>query len=989
MNNYPEMTNAELEQELDELIVFGNQSNGQTSPTLTAEELHTMIRDLQTDQCNNFLVFSALKAMEGLVHELQVHQVELEMQNRELREARQSLESEHQRYVDLYDFAPNGYVTLDEQGLIREINLPGAQMLGKERSYLIGKPFVVYLAQGESRQFLEHLQRCQQGEETVTTELTLKGDRMRTVQLLSVSTREEAQPEHVYRTALLDVTARKLAEEAKRASELLSQSVLGALSAQIAVLDKAGTIIAVNEAWTNFTLMNGEKDALRHTGIGVNYLDVCRRVTGEDAALATQTARGIQVVLDGLQARFTLEYACHLSTQERWFTLIATPLLPGPSGVVVSHVDITERKRAETTVHESETRLAGILNSAMDAIITTDAEQRIVFFNAAAEKMFGCSAAEAAGEPVDRFIPERFRSGHHRHIKDFGKTSVTKRSMGSLGAIYGMRSNGEEFSIEASISQMESNGHRFFTVILRDITKRQLSEEALRRERDKVQQYLDVVEVMMVVLGKEAEILEVNRKGCEVLGYAERELVGKNWFDVCIPVEERQFVQTVFQRVITGKVEQDEYVENKVLTKTGEERLIRWHNVVLMDATGNLSGTLSSGEDITETKKLEAQFLRAQRLESIGTLASGIAHDLNNVLSPITMGVQLLQMKSNDESVLRLLDMIMQNAQRGADLIKQVLSFARGAGAQKTTLQPNHLIKEIIKILRETLPKHITLKQMLATELATVEGDPTQLHQVLMNLCVNARDAMPDQGTLTIEAENIILDEHYVRLFPEARQGPYALITVTDTGTGIPAEILDRIFDPFFTTKDPGKGTGLGLATVQGIVKNHGGFINVYSELGKGTQFKIYLPAITSTQTSQAAAAISNLPAGHGETILVVDDETHIREITRTMLETFGYRVLSANEGAEGLRLYAEHHNEIAAVLTDMMMPLMDGPTMVRALQKINPHVVIIASSGLAEGERASGASALGIKTFLSKPYTAETLLHTLDKVVNTGTRKE
>jgi CheY-like chemotaxis protein len=252
-----------------------------------------------------------------------------------------------------------------------------------------------------------------------------------------------------------------------------------------------------------------------------------------------------------------------------------------------------------------------------------------------------------------------------------------------------------------------------------------------------------------------------------------------------------------------------------------------------------------------------------------------------------------------------------------------------------------------------------------------------------MNLLVNARDAMPVGGTLTIEAKNIALDGHYAMMSPDAKPGPYIQITVSDTGTGIPQEYLDRIFDPFFTTKEQGKGTGLGLATVQGIVKSHGGYINVYSEPGRGTSFKIFLPAIAVAQKSQPSEVLSKLPGGNGQTVLVVDDEAYIREITRTMLETFGYRVLTASEGQEGLKAYVSHQNEIAVVLTDMMMPVMDGPIFIRALKKLNPQVKIIACSGLAETERAAEAEQLGVKSFLSKPYTAEGLLKMIDRLIN------
>ncbi|MCG3159090.1 MAG: Sensor histidine kinase RcsC [Acidobacteria bacterium] len=626
--------------------------------------------------------------------------------------------------------------------------------------------------------------------------------------------------------------------------------------------------------------------------------------------------------------------------------------------------------------------LAWIIESAMDAIVTVDGAQRIVLFNAAAEKMFGCSAEEALGLPLDHFIPERFRHAHRRRIREFGQTQVTKRTMGSLGAVYGLRANGEEFPIEASISQIEANGQKLFTVILRDITERKRAEEKLIEQAALLNYARDAI----LVRGLDDRILFWNQGAERIYGWTAEEAAGRDIKDL---IYRGDFSQ--FEDAKRAAIEQGEWSgELRQATKGGKEVVAECRWTLVRDANGQPKSYLAINTDITERKRLEAQFLRAQRLESIGTLASGIAHDLNNILSPITTGVQLLQMRLTDESSQRMLEVIRQSAERGGDLIKQVLSFARGGvEGQRITLQPKHLIKEIAKLLAETFPKNITIKHSLPPDLATISGDPTQLHQALMNLCVNARDAMPEGGALTIAAETVFFDEHYARMNHEARPGPYALISVTDTGTGIPPGVLDRIFDPFFTTKEQGKGTGLGLSTVQGIVKSHGGFVNVYSEPGRGTQFRIYLPAIASAQTAQAAAALSNLPAGHGETILVVDDEASVREITRTTLEAFGYRVLVAREGAEAVTLYTAHQDEIEAVLTDMMMPQMDGPAMIRELQKINPQVRIIASSGLAEGERAAEAAELGVKTFLPKPYNAERLLKAIGGVIGEAIGKE
>jgi len=406
----------------------------------------------------------------------------------------------------------------------------------------------------------------------------------------------------------------------------------------------------------------------------------------------------------------------------------------------------------------------------------------------------------------------------------------------------------------------------------------------------------------------------------------------------------------------------------------------RW--TLVRDEQGKPKSILVINTDITEKKRIESQFLRAQRMESIGTLAGGIAHDLNNILSPILMAIDMLQLKSADEASRKWLEVLRSNAERGGNMVRQVLSFARGVEGQRVALQPRHLIKEIVKILRETLPKSIEINFNIADDLWIISADATQIHQVLMNLSVNARDAMPEGGSITIKAENTYVDENYARMQLEAKAGRFVLIAVSDTGPGMSPEIQSRIFEPFFTTKEMTKGTGLGLSTALSIVKSHGGFINVYSELHRGSQFSVYLPAIETAEAVEAAALRADLPLGKGELVLVVDDEDSIREITRGTLETFGYQVLTANDGTEALAIYADRKNEIAVVLTDMVMPFMDGPAMIRALQRMNPHVRIIAASGLGTTQRAGEGALEGVSVFLTKPYTAEKLLKTLAQVL-------
>ena len=392
-------------------------------------------------------------------------------------------------------------------------------------------------------------------------------------------------------------------------------------------------------------------------------------------------------------------------------------------------------------------------------------------------------------------------------------------------------------------------------------------------------------------------------------------------------------------------------------------------------------GRVWSFSDITERKKLEAQFLRSQRMESIGTLAGGIAHDLNNVLAPIMMSVDLLRQRNSDPAMETVLDSLGTGVNRGADLVRQILCFARGAEGQRVPLQAGRIIQEVFKIARDTFPKNIALETAVADDLWTVCGDATQLHQVLLNLCVNARDAMPAGGTLTITADNFRSDGavEALRLAPAA--GPHLLIRVRDTGEGIPAAARERIFEPFFTTKEAGKGTGLGLSTAIGIVKGYGGQLDFTSEVGAGTTFTVCLPAVPEAAKNERPEQAMR-PLGAQELVLVVDDESSIRLVLKQTLESFGYRVLTAADGMKAVATYTERQGQIALVLTDMMMPGMDGNETIRAIKKLDPKARIVAATGLVTDDYLSKAADAGAVAFLRKPYSAEVLLRTLNQVL-------
>ncbi|OYW20023.1 MAG: hypothetical protein B7Z52_02790 [Burkholderiales bacterium 12-64-5] len=424
--------------------------------------------------------------------------------------------------------------------------------------------------------------------------------------------------------------------------------------------------------------------------------------------------------------------------------------------------------------------------------------------------------------------------------------------------------------------------------------------------------------------------------------------------------------------------------EIQQLTKSGASVLVEARWTLVRDETGRPQAVLAINSDITEKKKMEQQFFRAQRMESIGTLAGGIAHDLNNVLAPILMSIELLRLTSRDERSKSVLSTIETSAKRGADMVKQILSFARGVEGERMVINVRNIIQDMQHLVQDTFPKEIVFRAELDKDLPLISGDHTQVHQVLLNLSVNARDAMPKGGTLLVTATSLQVDDNYAGMTPGSLPGRYLMLKVTDTGSGIPPEVINKIFDPFFTTKELGKGTGLGLSTVLAIVKSHGGFLNVYSEPGNGTTFSICFPAMDDAPGGVAARLQEEThPRGNGELILIVDDEAAVRTITHQTLEAYGYRVVTAADGTEAVALYSMHRKEIAVVVTDMMMPVMGGQATIQVMQRLNPAVKIIAASGLANDGSAARSAAMGVKHFLPKPFTAQTILTALDQVLH------
>ncbi len=505
-----------------------------------------------------------------------------------------------------------------------------------------------------------------------------------------------------------------------------------------------------------------------------------------------------------------------------------------------------------------------------------------------------------------------------------------------------------------------------------DMTEQKLTEERLREQAAVLDQANDAI----IVRDLDHRVVYCNPSAARSLGLTPEEVVGHTAKELGgFPPQYDQACEHVMQHgAWHGELTIKRRDGNSIMADS------RW--TLLRDDAGRPKAVLAIYSDITEKKHLEAQYLRAQRMESIGMLAGGIAHDLNNVLAPIVMATQLLKLRHVDASSLKLLDTVEISAQRGAELVRQVHTFARGMEGQTLLVHPKALVRDVESLLSETVGKSIEVVTQIEPDLWPVSGDFTLLHQLLMNLCVNARDAMPHGGRLTLTARNLCIDDQFAAMSPEFRPGLFVVFEVQDTGMGIPPEIRDRIFEPFFSTKEPGRGTGLGLSTAQTIVKNHEGFIAFDSEVGRGTTFRIYLPASAETAVARGTAPSVPSPRGNGETILVVDDEACILSITRHALEMFGYQVLTASNGAEALALFAQKQGKIAAVLTDMAMPVLDGAALIYALRKMDPEVKVIAASGLRSNIQSMEPFGLGATSFLAKPFTADIMLRTIQKTL-------
>ncbi len=867
------------------------------------------------------------------------------------------IEGAASRYArSLIEASLDPLVTISPEGKITDVNKATEEVTGFPRERLIGSDFSNYFTDPN---------KARQGYRQVYTDglvrdypLAIRHRSGKVTYVLynaSVYRDEAGEIQGVF-AAARDVTQSRQAEERLRAASLYARSLIEASLDPLVTISAEGKITDVNKATEEITGFPRE-----HL-IGSDFSDYFTRPDearkGYKHVFTEGFVRDYPLALKHRSGRIT-----HVLYHASLFRNEAGKI----QGVFAAARDVTQRKQGEERLRAASLYARSLIEASLDPLVTISAEGKITDVNEATEKATGRSRDQLIGSDFSEYFtnPGKAREGYRRVfveglVRDY-PLAIQSRSGEVIDVLY-----------NASVYRNEAGEIQGVFAAARDVTERNAAEARIREQAE----LLDKAHEAITVRDLDNRIIFWNRGAERLYGWTAADVLGKQGNEVLY--KEEPFDSIAARKSVQEKGEWSGELSQR--TKAGREIVVDSHWTLMRDAQGRPQEILAINTDVTERKGLEAQMLRAQRMESVGTLASGIAHDLNNILQPIMLSLQPLRTLCRDEEAKRTLEILEKSTRRGADLIKQVLTFARGIEGERKALDLKPIVSEVERIIRETFPKSIDILADIRPDLGMISGDSTQLHQVLMNLCLNARDAMPHGGLLSIRAENVLVDEAYARMHLDAKPGPYAVLSVSDNGHGIPPELKDKIFEPFFTTKDRGKGTGLGLSTAAAIAKSHHGFINCYSELGKGSTFKIYLP-LAQAPTAALDEREASFATGRGEVILLVEDELAICEVARSILQSNGYRVLVANDGTEAVAQYSAHIGEVAIVLMDMAMPIMDGYMAIRALRKLDPRVKIIAVSGLAENGKLAGVTPY-VASFLAKPYTAERLLLALDEAL-------
>ncbi len=668
------------------------------------------------------------------------------------------------------------------------------------------------------------------------------------------------------------------------------------------------------------------------------------------------------------------------------YVLNRVTLIPGTKRSVASLLDVTFRREAEKALRASEERYRSLFENTGAATFVVDEDLTISKVNARCEAFSGYSRQELEGKKITDFIsPEDLEKVKTYHAA----RRIDEKSVPSEYEFAWIDRNGNKKYGLIQIGLIPGTTKTIASFV--DISDRRLMEEALRKSEEKYRLHFENVNDVIFSYGPDLKVIDISPSVKRVLGYKPEEFIGKSIGELNILAPD--YVEKAFQdamRVFNGeRIDSSEYA---FINKEGQIVYgeVSGHPII---KEGKIVGVVSVARDITKRKKaeeekalLEEQLIQAQKMEAVGTLAGGIAHDFNNLLQAILGYSQILLInKDPDDPETVNLKQIEMSAKRARELTQQLLAFSRRVKSELRPVDLNQEVRQVEKLLKRVIPKMIEIEVHFGENLFPINADPAQLEQVMMNLCVNAKDAMPEGGRLILETGNVVLDEVYCKSHLGAKPGRYVQLTISDTGGGMDKHTLEHIFEPFFTTKEKDKGTGLGLAMVYGIVKNHGGYIMCYSELGKGTTFKIYFPVLEGRSEVQPInqKEEKTVLEGKGETVLLVDDEETIRELGKKILERFGYNVILAEDGESAIKIYGDKCREISLVIMDYVMPGMGGGKCVEEILKINPDAKIIIASGYSMNGPTKEALKLGAKGFINKPYDLREMLKIIKRFLS------
>jgi PAS domain S-box-containing protein len=1059
------------------------------------------------------------KDLKESVKELQINQLELDRQNRELREKLHELEESRKRYALLYEFAPVGYCRLDKKGIIKDINLTGANILGLKRDSLINMPFNLFISEDDIDKFFSHLKTFDTQFDKNATELRLREKNGHIVWIKLLSFPLEDSEELMFQTIITEITSHRQMKEDLHIALEKYKVLFDSFPLGISITDKDGNIIDTNRE--SERLLGISQDV--HTVRKYNSPE-WQIVRTDGTPMPVEEYASVRAMKENRLIENIEMGIVKDNDNITWITVTAAPIPIENHGVVITYGDITGPILAEKALRESEEKLRAIFNIANIGVSITDKNGTFVMFNNWWIESLGYDEKEMKNltnlditHPEDK---ENSRIWFRKIVEgEVDKYRIEKRFV---------RKDGSVFWGDLSVSLIKNKYNNVTNVVgmVTDITERKQAEESLKKEHCQTQMYLDIAGVMLLVLDRDGCITRINKKGCSILGYTEQELTGCNWFDMCLPDEMKEDVREVFEKLVNGDMSPVEYYENSVLTKSGEHRILAFHNAFLLDFSDEIIGVVSSGEDITDRKsgeealreaeknfrsmvetlpiaihlstgieqkceylnptfikwfgytmediptgahwfslaypdeqyrkelleewtgriryametnstvgplkevmvtckdgskkyiswgyitlgeksysygldvtdrrnteeereKLQKQLLHSQKMESVGRMVGGVAHNFNNILGIIIGCSEVIMMDLEpDNPLYSQLQLIVNSSQRAANLVRQLMAFACKQTVTPKVLDVNETLSAMHKMLHQLIGENIEFIWKPGQDLWKVRIDPNQLEQIVVNLTVNSRDAIYKNGSITLETCNVVFDTSYFVGNEAILPGDYVLLSVSDTGDGMSKEVMEKIFEPFYTTKEVGKGTGLGLPTVYGIVHQNNGFINVFSEEGKGTTFKIYLPRFKSEPVMTSIEnGTDKLQAGT-ETIMVAEDEEDYLVTCRILLEKLGYTVITATTPAEAICLAEKYQGDIHLLITDVVMPEMNGRELMEKISIIRPGLKCIYMSGYPANVISHHGIVDDVLNFLEKPFSRKTIAVKVREVLDSDFRR-